>query len=580
MAEEITLGASSAIADFKRARFRAKLERILARLTGKSADLLAYEDVRRKLKATTQISRGLQDIPIDAIVGSVDRYADFSRSFLPRQSSTRDRWAGIMEAMTGPTGVPPIEVYKVGEVYFVADGNHRVSVAKQLGAKHIQAYVKEVPTTVPLSPDVRPDDIILKAEQAEFLRRTRLDRSRPDADLSVSVPGQHEKLKEHISVHRYFMGIEEEREIAYEDAAIHWYDTVYLPIVDIIREQGILRDFDDRTEADLYLWIMDHRAELGKDVEWEVNPELAARDLVERYSPRPEHVVARTGERLVQAVVPEAIVPGPPPGVWRQEREMEDRQDRLFAHVVVTVTGREDGWCAVAQALEVSQREGARLTGLHIVNAEPELDSERVRATRAEFVRRCKEREIPYKWVVKSGSVAPTICEASRWASLTVVSLAHPPGDHPVDRLGSGFRALIQHCPTPILAVPPVPSSLGCALLAYNGSPKADEALYVATYLSRQWHIPLRVLTAGEKGQAATDALTRARQYLEAHDVQAAFHHVQGPAAAAILSTAEKHGCDLIVMGGYGFTPVLEIILGSTVDQVLQQHQHAVLICR
>jgi len=103
-------------------------------------------------------------------------------------------------------GLPPIEVYQIGEVYFVQDGNHRVSVAYQLGARYIQAYVTEVQTRVPLTPDVQPVDLILMAEYADFLEGTRLDELRPGADLRTSIPGQYQALSEHIDVHRYYMG--------------------------------------------------------------------------------------------------------------------------------------------------------------------------------------------------------------------------------------------------------------------------------------------------------------------------------------------------------------------------------------
>ena len=185
-------GLVGAIEDFRRARFRAKVEQVLARLTGESADLLEYDEVRKKLRASGQVSRGLQDIPIENIVGSVGRYADFTRSFLPRQDEDERRWAGVKMAMEGLTGVPAIEVYKIGDAYFVLDGNHRVSVARRGGATHIQAHVIEIETRVPLSPDVKPDDLVLKSEYVEFLEQTRLDRVRPDADLSVSVPGQYQ----------------------------------------------------------------------------------------------------------------------------------------------------------------------------------------------------------------------------------------------------------------------------------------------------------------------------------------------------------------------------------------------------
>ena len=268
----------SAVLDFRRARRRAALEQIMARLTGRSAALLSYGEVHRKLKAHGGGRRELKEIPLDAIVGSVGRYADFTRSFLPRQDSDEERWARVKVRVTDLGGLPPIQVYQVGEAYFVGDGNHRVSVARQVGATHIQAYVTEVRTKVPLSPNTQPDDLILKAEYADFLERTHLDELRPEADLSVTVPGQYRTLKEHIEAHRYFMGLEQEQEIPYAEAVGHWHDEVYWPVVQVIRGRGILRDFPGRTETDLYLWVSEHRAELEQKLGWEIDAEAAAAD--------------------------------------------------------------------------------------------------------------------------------------------------------------------------------------------------------------------------------------------------------------------------------------------------------------
>ncbi len=116
--------------------------------------------------------------------------------------------------------------------------------------------------------------------------------------------------------------------------------------------------------------------------------------------------------------------------------------------------------------------------------------------------------------------------------------------------------------------------------MAYDGSPKADEALFVATYLSCRWDITLVVVTVIETGRTTTETLAQAQKYLETHGVRATFVKESGPVAEAILKTAEEHESDLIIMGGYGFSPVLEVVLGSAVDQVLRTSRQPMLICR
>lgn len=269
-----TTNFGAAVDDFHRARRQAAIEAIFATFTGASLDLLSYEEVRQLLRPQGQIERGLQDIPLEAIVGSVGRYRDFTRTFLPRHDGDANRWAQVKVALV-TQGLPPISVYQLGEAYFVRDGNHRVSVARQIGNKTIEAHVTEVKISVPIGPDVRLDDLILKAEYAAFLTQTRLDVSRPQADLSLTSPGRYPLFLEHIEVHRYFMGLEQQQEIPYPEAVSHWYDAVYQPVVSLMQEHGLLDDFPDRTEADLYVWLAEHQAELEQAWGHSVQPDMA-----------------------------------------------------------------------------------------------------------------------------------------------------------------------------------------------------------------------------------------------------------------------------------------------------------------
>ncbi len=580
MSEPSELGFWSALRDFHQARRRAALEEILARMSGKPVDLLSYEEVRQKLKARGSIPRGLQDIPLNAIVGSVGRYADFTRSFLPRRDSDRDRWARVKAKVTGLEGLPPIEVYQIGEAYFVQDGNHRVSVAQELGATYIQAYVTEVHTKVPLSPDDQPDDLILKAEYADFLDHTHLDTLRPEADLNVTVPGQYQALEEHIEVHRYFMGLEQKRDIPYAEAVAHWYDEVYMPVVQIIREKGILRDFPGRTEADLYLWVSEHRAALEKALGWEIRPEAAATDLAERSTARRGRTVARVSAKILDAITPDKLESGPSPGEWRREHLATHQDGHLFSDILVPLSGHKSGWHALEQALEVARREGGRLHGLHVVSSEVERDSEKVRAVLAEFNRRCEAAGIPGKLAIEAGGIAQKICERNRWVDLMVVNLAYPPPPQAVARLSWGFRTLIQRCASPILVVPGTSSPLDRALLAYDGSPKANEALFVATYLSGRWNIPLAVVTIIESGYFPPETLIQAQKYLESHGVYATYVQESGTVPEMILKTAEEQRSNLLIMGGYGHNPMVTVVLSSKVDQVLRASRQPMLICR
>ncbi len=250
---------------FDHAQRRALIERVLARLAGRHDHLIPFDEVMRILGHTRPQRHHHQPqyIPLDKIVGSVGRYRDFTRSFLPTDNVSRERWSRVAALLEGP-GWPPIEVYKVGDVYFVKDGNHRVSVARALGLKDIEAYVTEIelPEGVQLTPDMDIDELLINLERAQFLERTRWHEIRPDVPVELTAPGRYQELLEHIDVHRYYLGLEKKRYIPYEEAVRSFIENVYLPIVEEIRKSGILKEFPGRTEADLYLWIARHRERL------------------------------------------------------------------------------------------------------------------------------------------------------------------------------------------------------------------------------------------------------------------------------------------------------------------------------
>jgi hypothetical protein len=172
------------------------------------------------------------------------------------------RWRRVDTIAHNRQGFPPIEVYKVGDVYFVRDGNHRVSVARMHGAQTIEAYVIEYETPVSIDNWDDMDAILLKVGRAEFLKETRLDQIRPENNLVFTEPGRYRLVKEHIAVHKYLQETEHNREISYEEAVASWYDNEYLPIVQLIRDHKVLKHFPGRTEADLYIWLVSRRAEL------------------------------------------------------------------------------------------------------------------------------------------------------------------------------------------------------------------------------------------------------------------------------------------------------------------------------
>lgn len=568
-----------ALDDFHRARSQASLQLLLARLTGKSIDLLPFDDISRKLRVSGGSDQGLQDIPLDAIVGSVGRYADFTRNFLPRREGDRDRWARVKAVMSDPanTGMDPIDVYKIGDVFFVKDGHHRVSAARQLGARYIQANVNEIRTKIPLSPNESPEDFILKEEYAGFLKDTHIDQILPEANLILTFPGMYKTLKEHIAVHRYYMGVEEKNEIPYEKAIKHWYKTVYLPVIDIIHEQGILHDFPGKTETDLYLWVSDHRTFLEKDYGWQVSTRVAASDLAERTSPVLSRAWKRTSQRFFDLILPDQFEKAAESGYGWIEKGVH--HDQLFADILVPLNGLDEGWQALEQGIRLAKLENSRLLGLHIVT-DKMVQSEEALRVQTRFNQRLKKEGIVGNMVIESGEVTRTITDRAKLSDLVILQMAHPPGQGMIAKLGSGLRTILHRTPRPILAVPEEPTHFDRMLLAYDGSPKGKEALFIAAYFASRWEYSMTVVVVPEKGKATPVTCSEARAYLEAREVNAAYLCHKGNVADIMLQTAKEVKSNIIIMGGYGYSPVLEVVLGSTLDRILREAWMPVLICQ
>lgn len=142
--------------DFAGAHHQVFWERIANMFKTKTGELLSFYEVQRVLGFHVMTAKGLQEIEIDKIIGSVGRSREFTRSFLPKDERGASRWRQIDELFY-EKGFDPIKVYKVGQVYFVMDGNHRVSVSRAHRLNTIEAYVIEFFSPIPIYPD---DDLM------------------------------------------------------------------------------------------------------------------------------------------------------------------------------------------------------------------------------------------------------------------------------------------------------------------------------------------------------------------------------------------------------------------------------------
>lgn len=267
--------------DFAHARVKAFWNRILSIVGGQPSTLLSYDEVKGKLHIGGPIYRGVRPVEVKKIIGSLNRYHQFDRAFLPLEDRIANRWQSIDRAFYQDVNLPPVVLYKVGEVYFVVDGHHRVSVAREQGQLEIDAEVRECSTKVNITTDLKPEDLEILGEKVHFLERTGLDYIRPKAKIKLTIPDGFDLMLEHIAVHRYFMGLDLKRNISDEDAVAHWYDKVYTPIVNTIRRSGILKGFPGKTEGDLYLWVLDRQRYLHAKGRRLASPQKAAKDFLD-----------------------------------------------------------------------------------------------------------------------------------------------------------------------------------------------------------------------------------------------------------------------------------------------------------
>ena len=550
-----------AIQDFQSAHLRAKLQGVLARVTGRSNELLSYEDIASKLKLQGRSDRGIQTIPVDAIIGSVGRYTEFTRTFLPRRAEDQQRWANVKAATFNPVGegMPPIEVYRVSEVYFVMDGNHRVSIARQAGWEFIEAHVIEIQTDIPLTPDIQPDELITQAEYVDFLAQTGFNKSHQQIDLRTTIPGGYQKLLDEVCVCRCQIQEEGQAVCSLQDSAESWYRDIYLPFAEAVRERGMMRWFPDRTVTDLYVWMSEHREELEKELGWTIRPEVAAEVVIQSKSRR--------------ATAEESKV-----GSWRKARLINRYSEHLFRDILVPIGRNPEGWDALEQAIHIAHREDAHLHGLHTLGPKEESNDLEVIKLQDQFNQICQQANVQGALAIETGEPTQKILERSALTDLIVMKISYPPSTG-IKVLASNIRTLLARSSRPVLALPGNVSHMDHALLAFDGSPKSKEALFVAAYFAEQWDIQLTVFI-GLEDQALNEAVQGyARNYLEFNEIEADF--VAKPYSSETLkTTSEEIEADLILMGGYSGWILKEMTVGSSVNYMLRESQLPILICR
>jgi hypothetical protein len=260
--------AQDAQSDFSRARRARMLAAIGRRLRREPDDvalILPFEEVVEALGRVGENDAGLHTIPLDAIVGSVDRMRDFDRRFRPTTSRTRGRWERIAAARRRGEALPPISVYRIGDLYFVRDGHHRVSVARAMGDTVIDAYVSDVRTRVPLSTDTRVPDLPLKGHERLFRERVPLSTEQRDR-IALTDPWDFGVLAEAIEAWGFRAMQERHEYLDRREVGRLWFEEEYAPVVEMLIDGGFVERHE--SPADAYLRVAGARYRLLRTHEW------------------------------------------------------------------------------------------------------------------------------------------------------------------------------------------------------------------------------------------------------------------------------------------------------------------------
>ncbi len=560
-----------ALEDFKRARGKAAMQRFWAGIRGESLDLLQFDDISAKLHAVNKTSKVLEIVPLSKIIGSVGRTSDFDRNFLPLNSSDEHRWANVKTYMTSPVtqGLPPVDLYKIGDAYFVLDGNHRVSVAKRAGFEEIEAYVTELRTKVPIDSNVTAEELIRKAAYADFLEATRLDEYIPGVDFTLNKISNYDLLREHITVHRYYMGLESGQNVEEKEASLHWYDQVYLPVVDVITDSGLPGVMKDLTMTDLYLWVLDQQTRLQEMLEVPISTENALEYSISMDGKTLKPPSEKLGQEVNEVLQDEASEVQPIP-----------LQECLFRDILVGLSEADENLEAVRQAIFVNRCQDGNIRGLHVLQSS-EKQSEIQKNLEDRFYAMLTQAGIRGKFLTVEGNVSKTVATQSLLSDLLILRLNYPLTGSWINRLSHGIPSILRLGKRPILIVKGSARPMDDLLLLYDGSLKSKEGLFISAYFVAAFGSRLSILSLDTPGINLSKPVDEAKRYLDKHQLAYRYIVEEGKNLAdRVNSIVTELSINTVICGGYTGTGILDRIIGTDVDEILNEVNVPVLICQ
>ena len=273
--------------DFNKARNRALFNEIQHLLNPEEATLISFTDIKKMLRPKNEVYKGMQIVPINLIVGSEGRYKDFDNHFFPKSNFLKARWERVDSAVLQSTTLPPISLYEAGGLFFVRDGNHRVSVAKMKGQEYIDAEVVSLQSEIKLKPSTSRKNIlkqVLNYEKRVFYSETSFGDITDYWSLDFTTPGQYDVIYNHILTHRYYINMNKSEEIPFEDALVSWFNNVYLPVIQALEANHAKRIFKRRTLSDMYIYMIKYWDELKQKFGNDFTIDAAVKDFKKMYS--------------------------------------------------------------------------------------------------------------------------------------------------------------------------------------------------------------------------------------------------------------------------------------------------------
>ena len=273
--------------DFNKARNKALFNEIQHFLNPEEATLISFSEMKKLLKPRNEVYKGMQVVPVSLIVGSEGRFKDFDNHFFPKSNFLKSRWEHVDMAHLQDISLPPITLYELGGLYFVRDGNHRVSVAKLQGVENIDAEVVSLQSEIKLKPGSTKEQMIKQVidyEKRVFYNETNFGDITDYWCLDFSTPGQYDIIYNHILIHKYYINQDKKEEIPMDQAILSWFSNVYLPVIKAIEKYRIIRKLKGHTISDLYLFLIKYWDELKQKFGNDFSLDKAAENFKNEYT--------------------------------------------------------------------------------------------------------------------------------------------------------------------------------------------------------------------------------------------------------------------------------------------------------